>query len=125
MAETLSARLDFLRRQLHAIALSIQDAKARSDQAAIDTLTTLYKKVQADLVALQREALAADSPSAFMQALDSFGDEVIKTGAQLRDAGANIVGGIGSTLKYLPLILLAALVVVGLIFAGKIRKDLK
>ncbi len=122
---TLDGRLEFLRRQLHAITLATQDAKARNDQTTIDTLTTLYKKVQSDLVALQADALKAESPSAFMLSLSSFSDEMIKTGVQLRDAGANIVGGLGSTLKYLPVILLAALVIVGLVFAGKIRKGLK
>jgi len=125
MGETIDARINFLQRQLHAVTLSIQDAKARGDTDAIGRLATLYQKIRADVLALQAEAKANDDPSAFLKALDALGDEVAKTGQQLRDAGANIVSGIGSTLKYLPIILLVALVVVGLLFAGKIRKDMK
>lgn len=125
MAQTLDARLEVLRSQLHAISLSIGQAKARKDQAGIDRLQALWNKVNADLTALQRDAKAADSPSAFMQTLSNFSDEAIKTGRALQDAGASALSGIGATLKYLPVILLVALVVVGLVYAGKIRKDLK
>lgn len=125
MGETIDARINFLQRQLHAVTLSIQDAKARGDKDGIDRLTALFNKIDADVTALKAEAKANDSPSAFMVQLDALGDEVVKTGQQLRDAGANIVGGIGATLKYLPIILLAALVIVGLVYAGKIRKGLK
>jgi len=125
MAETIDARINFLQRQLHAISLATQDAKARNDQVAIDALAQLYKKVRADVLALQVEAKAHDAPAAFLVTLDNMGDEVLKVGTQLTEAGANIVSGIGSTLKYLPYILLAALVIVGLVYAGKIRKDIQ
>lgn len=125
MAEIIDARVNFLQRQLHAITLATQEAKARGDTEAIATLATLYKKVYADVLTLQAEAKTNDSPSALMTTLDALGDEVLKTGAQLRDAGANLVSGAGTVLKYLPLVAILALVVVGLVVAAKIRKDLK
>jgi len=124
VGETLDARVDFLQRQLHAISLATQQARARGDAAAVVTLQSLYDKVRADVLALQKEALDADMPSAFMLKLDALGDQVLQAGAALKNAAVSAVGGIGTTLKYLPLILLLALVVVGLIYAGKIRKGL-
>lgn len=125
MAETIDARINFLQRQLHAISLATQEAKARNDQVAIDALAQLYSKLRADVLALQVEAKAQDMPPAFLVTLDHMGDEVLKVGTQLTEAGANIVSGFGSLVKYLPVILLVALVLVGLVYAGKIRKDLQ
>jgi hypothetical protein len=116
--------LEFLQGQLHAISLATAQAKARGDMAAMATLQTLYNKVRADVLALQDEAKAADMPSAFMMKLAGLSDQLLETGAALKDAAVSAVGGIGATLKYLPLILLLGLVVVGLIYAGKIRKGL-
>lgn len=125
MGETIDARIAFLQRQLHAISLATQEAKARNDQVAIDTLGQLYNKVRADVLALQVQAKAEDMPPALLVTLDNMTDEAVRVGKQLTEAGANIIGGIGATLKYLPLILLAVLLVVGLVYAGKIRKDLQ
>lgn len=125
MGETLDARIAFLQRQLHAISLAVAQARARDDTAALETLRSLWLKVRDDVEKLKAEALAADSPSAFMVQLDGLGDEVLKTGQQFVEAGVSVVGGISTTFKYLPLLLLIALVVVGLIYAGKIRKGLK
>jgi len=125
MGETLDARVNFLQRQLHAIVLATQQAQARNDTEALKGLGALYRKVNADIEALKAEAKAADSPSAFMVTLDGLSDEAIKTATVLRDAGVTVVTGAASLVKYLPVILLVALVVVGLVYAGKLRKDLK
>lgn len=124
MGDTIQGRLDFLQRQLHAIGLALADARARNDMAAVESLQALFTKVRADVLQLQRDALDADMPSDFMRALAAVGDEVVATGKALGEATTSAITGIGATLKYLPLILLLALVVVGLIYAGKIRKGL-
>lgn len=126
MAETtLDARVAFIQRQLHAVNLSLQQAVGRGDTAAIASLKTLYKKLQADAEQLKADAHASDAPGAFMMQLDALSDEFIKTGRAIEAATVTAVGGIASTVKYLPIILLVALVVVGLVYAGKLRKDLK
>jgi hypothetical protein len=125
VGSAIEGRLEFLQSQLHAISLATAQARARGDAAAIATLQTLYNKVRADVFALQKEALAADMPSAFMLKLDAFSDQVLQTGVALKDAAVSVAGGIGATFKYLPLLVLVTLVVVGLIYAGKIRKGLK
>jgi hypothetical protein len=124
VGSTVDARLEFLQSQLHAISLATAQARARGDAVGIANLKALYDKVRADVLALQRESLAAEMPSAFMLKLDALGDQVIQTGVALKDAAVSVVGGVGTTLKYLPIILVLALVVVGLIYAGKIRKEL-
>lgn len=125
MAETLQARLDFLQSQLHAISLALQQARGRGDAEAIAALSTLWKKVYGDIKQLQTDAYNADAPSQFMQTLAGIGDEALRVGAAIKDATVSVVGGLGAVGKYLPIILLAALVIVGLVYAGKIRKDLK
>lgn len=125
MAETIDARVNFLQRQLHAIGLALEQARGRKDAATIVSLRALFNKLNAEIVALQAEAKAKDMPSSFMLTLDALSDEAIKTGLQFRDAGVTIVSGAASLVKYLPLILAVALIVVGLVYAGKIRKDLK
>lgn len=124
MGETLDARIAFLQRQLHAISLSIQDAKARGDTQALQALGALWRKVNADIEQLKRDAYDQEAPGAFMQALSGISDEALKVAGQLKDAGITVVTGAASLVKWLPLILLGALVVVGLIYAGKIRKGL-
>lgn len=125
MGETLDAQVAFLQRQLHAINLAIGQAKARNDQDAINRLKALYVEVAAKTEALKREALASDAPAAFMVALDNFGDEVIATGKELGVTVLDTAKGVASVAKYLPIIIVVALVVVGLVYAGKIRKDLQ
>lgn len=125
MGETLDARIAFLQRQLHAISLSIEQAKGRNDTAAVAALVPLYNKVAADIEQLKQDAYDQEAPSQFMQTLAGLSDEVIKTAKQFRDAGVSVVAGAGTVIKWLPVVLVVALIVVGLVYAGKIRKDLK
>jgi len=124
VGSTIEGRLEFLQSQLHAISLATAQARARGDAGAVAALQTLYSKVRADVLQLQKDALDAEMPSAFMLKLSAFSDQVIQTGAALKEAAVSAASGIGATFRYLPLILLLALVVVGLIYAGKIRKEL-
>ncbi len=121
---TMDARIQALQRQVHAISLAIQQAVARGDTDGIARLRTLYAKVRADVRALQDEAVKAEMPSAFMIQLAGISDELVNTGKVLVKASVAAVQGVGATLRYLPLILLVGLIVVGLIYAGKIRKGL-
>lgn len=115
---TIQARLDFLQRQLHAINLAVAQARARGDQAAIDAMRATYRKLALEIKQLQADALAAEMPSAFMLALSDFSDQAIEVGKEIGDATL-------TTLKALPIILTVALIVIGLIYAGKIRNGLK
>jgi len=125
MAETLQARLDFLQRQLHAISLSLEQARGRGDTEAIQALATLWRKVYADIKQLQEDAYKDDAPSQFMQTLAGISDEALKVAGQIKDAGVTVVTGAANIVKWLPVILVVALVAVALVYAGKIRKDLK
>lgn len=121
MAETLETRLAFLQRQLHAINLAIVQAKGRDDQVAIERLRELYQKVAADVEDLKREAFAKDMPSDFLLTLSRVSDQVVAVGASIGQAVVTSV----KLVKYLPWIALGLVIVVGLIYAGKIGKDLR
>jgi len=125
MAETLDARINFLQRQLHAISLSIADAKARDDQVAMDTLRTLWRKVWSQLIDLEQDAYTQEAPSDFMRTLDALSDEAVTVGKQIGMSAIEVSKGAATLVKALPIILLVALVLVGLVYAGKIGKDLK
>lgn len=128
MGDTLDARIAFLQRQLHAINLAIGQAQSQPEPQRTETiarLKELYASVVSQVAALSKEAHASDAPSALLVTLDNFGDEVAETGKKLAAAAGDVVGGVAALVKYLPVILLVALVVVGLVYAGKIRKDLK
>jgi hypothetical protein len=120
----LNERLTFLARQLHAIAQGIGDAKARNDLVALAGLTQLYVKVRADFVDLTGEAKRIDSPGALMTALANFSGEVDKVGAALGAGTVAVFSGLGTLARWLPWILAGAVVIVGLVYAGKIGKEL-
>lgn len=122
---TLDARVAFLQGQVHAINLAIQQAKARGDQAAIDNLRTLWRKIMQQIIDLQGEAYKDEMPSQFMLTLDSLSDEAISVGKQIGESAVDITKGAATLVKALPIILLVALVLVGLVWAGKFAKDTK
>lgn len=119
--KTAQAKLDFLQRQLFAINQATAAAIARGDTTAVEVLRSNFRSVAAQVAALKAEALAADMPSDFMLTLDRFGDEVVHVGKQLGEAAGNAL----DVLKYLPYIAVGLVVIVGLIYAGKIGKDLR
>lgn len=125
MGETLDARIAFLQRQLHAINLAVQQAKARGDEATVATLREEYRRLAAQVEVLKREAYEADSPSDLLVALDRFSDETIAVGKEIGATVGNVAAGVTNLVKYLPAILLVGLLVVGLFYAAKLRKDLQ
>lgn len=124
MGETIDARIAFLQRQLHAITLATQQAQARDDTVAVATLRELFAKLAKEVETLKIEAHANDAPSALLVTLDNFGDEVAATGKSLGLAVVNVAAGAAAFIRYLPAIVLVGLLVVGLIYAGKLRKEL-
>lgn len=105
---TPEAKLDFLNQQLRIIATSAAQAKARNDQADLDSMLQLYNKARQDAITLRGEANQADQPSTFLLALDRFSDTALGvgkdafglvkatgTGAWLLLVGALVVLGIG------------------------------
>lgn len=122
---TIDARLEFLRSQMHALSIAIDQAKARSDQIAIDAMRATYRKLASELVALQADALAADMPSAFMRTLSDFSDQAITIGQKIGVVTLDTAKGVASLVKALPWVIAVALIVVGLVYAGKIRNALK
>ena len=125
MGETLAARIPFLQRHLHAINLAVAQAKARGDEATVATLREQYRALAAQVEELKREAYAADSPSDLLVALDRFSDETIAVGKEIGASAVNVVSGVSALVKYLPVILLVGLLVVGVFYAAKLRKDLQ
>jgi hypothetical protein len=79
---TPEARLDFLNQQLRVIAVSAAQAKARGDQADLDSLLVLYNKARADALTLRGEANETDQPAAFLLALDKFSAASVQVGVQ-------------------------------------------
>jgi hypothetical protein len=107
--ETVEERLDFLNQQLRYIATSATQAKARGDDATLARLLSLYNRARADAITLRAQANAADEPSSFLLALDRFSDSAVRV-------GSDAFGLVKSTLGWIPLVLVAALVVVGIGF---------
>lgn len=125
MGETIESRIAFLQSQVHAISLAVEQAKGRGDTATIDNLRALQRKIMQDIIALQQQARDADMPSNLLLTLDRLSDEAIAVGKQIQEATVDTVKGAATLVKALPIILLVAVIVVGLIYAGKIRKELK
>lgn len=122
---TIDARLEFLRRQMHALSVAIDQAKARNDLVAVDAMRATYRKLAAELTQLQADAKAADMPSGFMLALSDFSDQAVAVGQKLGDVTLQTAQGVASLVKALPWVIAVALIVVGLVYAGKIRHGLK
>lgn len=122
---TIDARLEFLRSQMHALSIAIDQAKARNDQVAIDAMRGTYRKLASELMALQADALAAEMPSAFMRTLSDFSDQAIAVGQKVGVVTLEAAKGVATLVKALPWVIAVALIVVGLVYAGKIRHGLK
>lgn len=122
---TIQARLDFLQSQMHALNLAIDQAHARGDQDAIDRMRVTYRKLALEVSQLQEDARVAEMPSAFMLALSDFSDEAIIVGKKVGDVTLQTAQGVASLVKALPWVIAVALIVVGLVYAGKIRHGLK
>jgi hypothetical protein len=121
LAGTPEDQLAFLTSQLDAIAVSAQQAKARGDTADLQSIIALYRKVSAEAAALRGLADQAEQPSAFMQSLSAFSDQAVAVGKELGVDTGNVLSGIATTGKYLPLIVGGALVVAGIgLFKGSI-----
>lgn len=125
MAETIEGRIAFLQSQVHAISLALQQAIGRDDKVAVDNLRVTQRKLMQQIIDLQGEAYQKDMPSNLMRTLDSLSDSAIEVGRQIQQASIDTVKGAATLVKALPIILLAALVIVGLVYAGKIRSGLK
>lgn len=122
---TIEGRLEFLRSQMHALNIAIDQARARKDQNAIDRMKLTYRKLANELVQLQSEAVAKEMPSAFMLTLSDFSDEAIIVGKKVGDVSLEVGKGLASLVKALPWVIAVALIIVGLVYAGKIRHGLK
>ena len=121
MGDTLSARLEFLQRQLHAIGLAIDQARARDDVAGLKRLHDTFHEVLTQVLALQEEVKASEMPSQFLMQLDNLSDEAIATGKKLEAAAVQTAQGAASLVRWLPVVLLVAIVVVGIYYVRKVR----
>src|SRR6266566_2363133 len=110
MGDTLSARLEFLQRQLHAIGLAIDQARARGDVAGLKRLHDTFHEVLTQVLALQEEVKASEMPSQFLMQLDNLSDETIATGKKLEAAAVQTAQGAASLVRWLPVVLLVAIV---------------
>ena len=105
--------LSFLTSQLGTIAVAAQQAKARSDQADLDSLMRLYRQVATRTRNL-RASLPSDAPSSFMVALDSFSDQAIGVGKSAFGIVEDFGQGAASITKAIPLVAIGLLVVLGI-----------
>jgi hypothetical protein len=106
---TPEARLDFLNEQLRIIAVSAAQAKARGDQADLDSLLALYNKARQDAITLRGQANEAGQPSQFLLALSSFSDTATKVGVE--------AFGVAKTYAYaIPVLLIGLVIVLGIGF---------
>lgn len=105
--------LSYLTTQLRIIAVSAQQAKARGDQADLNSIMNMYRQVAAMTRSL-RASLPSDAPSSFMVALDQFSDQALQVGKDAFGIVEDLGQGVGMTAKALPLILIGILVVAGI-----------
>lgn len=110
---------------MHALNIAIDQARSRGDQDGIDRMRLTYRKLANELVQLQSEALSEEMPGAFMRALSDFSDEAITVGKKVGDITLQTAKGVATLVKALPWVIAVALIVVGLVYAGKIRHGLK
>lgn len=119
---TIQSDLDRLQAQLGDLATSIRLAQKAGQTAALEMFRSQYREIARKLAVLRAAASEAEAPSEFMQRLDAFSDDVI---AEARAAGADVRDIVHATtglVKWMPVVLLVALVVVGV---GFWRRSLK
>jgi hypothetical protein len=127
-------RLLFLRSQLTAIRASMVQARDRGDTAALSSLLALYQQLGQRAVELTAVVNDAGQPSSFMRALSDFSDEMVSAGAAvggafletaqitkslIDDTLRGLDTGIqaaGQTLGLLPWLLIAAAIVLVIVF---------
>jgi hypothetical protein len=116
-----AGKMDLLTRAIRNLTDSMTLAKQAGNQAAVDGLRTQFLNVSALLKGLRVQASAADMPSDFMRSLDAFADQTVATGKSLFGVVADVGAGLGATAKTLPLLLIAALAVLGIVGVGYVK----
>ena len=125
---SLQGKLNFLNRQLSAIAASIGTVRAYPESAekqfSLEQLRQAYKRLSQRAAALRVEASQREAPSSFMLALDRFSDSALVVGKDVMGVAGAAAKGLTGILKGLPLYLLLALVVAGLGGYGYVKHGL-
>lgn len=118
--------LAYLQGQLKTMQLALQQVKQYGEQPGrwtIADIQTRYRALTGQITQLRQEISGREMPSSFMLGLSNFSDAVLKFGSDVAKTAQTVVvaagsaaGGIGSTVKFLPFILIGALVVLGIGF---------
>lgn len=116
--------LAYLQGQLNTMKLALQRVQQYGEQPGqwtLEDIKTRYRALLGQLDSLRREVSGREMPSQFMLALSNFSDGVTKFGEQVAKTAATVVAsagsvasGLGTTAKFLPLVLIGALVVLGI-----------
>lgn len=119
---SLSAQLAQLQAQIGDLTRSMIAAKSAGNDAALDQFRAQYRVLSAQLAALRTQANQADMPSDFMRRLDAFSDSVIDQGKKLGAAVDNTLTGASLLVKWLPWIVVGALVILGVaLYKGNLK----
>lgn len=93
-------------------------------QWTLEDIRTRYATVLSQLNQLRQDVSGREMPSAFMLGLSSFSDSAIKfgeavakTASSVVTAAGSVAGGLGTTAKLLPFILIGAVIVLGIGFS--------
>jgi len=107
--------LGFLQMRLNTLTQALRNAQARGlDAAVIEDLKTRYREISGRLAKLRIEVSNQEMPSQFMQTLANIGANLEQIGSTIAKASGEVLVGVGSTVKMLPLLLVGALVVLGI-----------
>ena len=117
----LQARIGDLTRSM----IAAKNAHTSAGDAALEQFRAQYKVLSAQLAALRVQANQADALPSFMQRLDAFSDAVIDQGKKLGAAVDNTLTGASLLVKWLPWIVVGALVVIGVaVYKGSLKVKL-
>lgn len=116
--------LAYLQGQLSSMKAALQRVQQYGEQPGqwtIADIQTRYRTLLGRINTLRQEISGREMPSSFMLALSNFSDaalkfggDVAKTAQTIVTAAGSVASGLGTTGKFLPLILIGALVVVGI-----------
>lgn len=121
-AELLDSQLAQLQGQISDLARSMQLAVQYNNRAALDQFRPQFRELATRLAALRAQANKAGQPSRLMIALDHASDVMITTGKAVGEDVSNIVKGGTLLVRFLPWLLLLAVIVVGVgLYKGSIK----
>jgi TolA-binding protein len=122
MASSYQTQLDQLQAQLDDLATSMRLAYKVGNTQALNLFRAQFKQLSVQAAALRQQLNAADQPPALLQQLDAFSDKAITLANEVGADASDLAKGVTTTVKWLPVLVVLALVVLGV---GLYRQSLK